>query len=71
MVRDALLDKQACEHVHHVIGFQIVSDAQRKALPRVFVHHGQKADFRAVQQPLGHEVVSPDMVLPAGPQADA
>ena len=59
------------KRIDHAFARDVPIDLQGQALPRVFVHHGQKADFRAVQQPLGHEVVSPDMVLPAGPQADA
>src|SRR5690606_2194553 len=47
-------DKQVRQHIHDIIGLETVTDAQAQAFTRVFIDDGQKTDFCAVRQPVGH-----------------
>ena len=48
MIGNTARDKQVCQHIHHIIGFQAITCAQAQALPRIFIDHRQRSDLRAV-----------------------
>ena len=71
MVGNASLNEQASQNLHYIIRLQTIIHMQRKTLPRVFVYYRQKVDLCAIHEPRKHQVVGPDMVLPARTQPDA
>ena len=71
MSRNAARDEQVGENIHNIVSVKAVANAQRQTFPGVLINHRQKADLRSAGQTLRYEVISPDMIPPAGPQPDA
>ena len=71
VIGDSFSNKQISQNRHHIIRAQFVICAQAEAFPRVFIDYRQRADFRPILETVGHEVIRPDMIGPAGSQADA
>src|SRR5664280_477313 len=68
---DAVLEEEVSERPEHVVSGHAALHADREALARVLVDHGEQAQLAAIVGGLGHEVVGPHVVTVLGPQTDA
>ncbi len=66
-----MFNEQIRKAMEHVIRSQPRVDDDGQAFPRVLVDRRQHPDRPSIMGPCGHEVISPNMVLPANHQAPA
>ncbi len=71
VIRWSALDEQVGKQVEHIVGAETTGDRDRQAFPRILVDDGEHPERLSIVCSRLDEVIGPDVVWPARPEADA